>query len=88
MSEVDFDAPNAETAPPDETDAGPGMMIEMWDAVTEGTFDNLRIDTFFVILFISMVLHTFIAFLLCARQRCLCRGKFFRVRRVLALSFS
>lgn len=36
--------------------AGPGLAKEMWDAVTEGAFDNLHFDSFFVILFVSMVL--------------------------------
>ncbi len=40
----------------DETSEGPGMMVEIWDAVTDGVFDNLHFDTFFVILFVSMVL--------------------------------
>ena len=40
----------------DETSEGPGLMQEMWDDVTDGVFDNLHIDTFFVILFVSMVL--------------------------------
>eukprot|EP01044_Picomonas_judraskeda_P003162 COSAG03_NODE_254_length_9907_cov_43.112765_1_plen_64_part_00 len=38
--------------------AGPGLAKEYWDAVTEGAFDNLHFDAFFVILFVSMVLPT------------------------------
>ena len=96
MSEVKLDTPDPQEEPPsplDEADAGPGVMQELWDAVTEGAFDNLHIDTFFVVLFISMVLCTQTLITLSLRSTALPLFKLLsqptnKVGMVSALSFS
>eukprot|EP01046_Picozoa_sp_COSAG06_P010695 COSAG06_NODE_589_length_13988_cov_250.649435_4_plen_133_part_00 len=53
MSGVELDEePAAATV---EADQGPGILMEIWDAVTEGVFRNLHFDTFFIIIFVTMV---------------------------------
>jgi hypothetical protein len=51
--ELDPEEPVAEATV--EADQGPGIMMEIWDAVTEGVFRNLHFDTFFIIIFVTMV---------------------------------
>merc|ERR1719181_333935 len=59
--ELDPEEPVAEATV--EADQGPGIMMEIWDAVTEGVFRNLHFDTFFIIIFVTMLL-LFLCYLL------------------------
>lgn len=67
----DLSEPDEALSSADEMSEGPGMVDEMWDAVTDGVFDNLHFDTFFVILFVSMVRPKCLAANLVLLCRCL-----------------